>query len=76
MTDASPDPTLSEARQHRKDLETTISNAMSRFGELTGLTVQCVNVEITDSRLAYDKGLTEDPTGVKITYEVDATVEL
>lgn len=76
MTDTVPNPTLSEASQHRKDLETTISNAMTRFGELTGLTVQYVSVEIMDSRLAYDKGLTEDATGVKVTYEVDATVEL
>lgn len=75
MTEQAPDPTLSEASQHHKDLETTISNAMSRFGELTGLTVQCVNVEIKDSRLLFEEG-TSVVTGVRITYEVDATVEL
>lgn len=71
-----PNPTVEDATKHKKDLETTISNAMARFGELTGLSVECVSVEITDSRLLYGDGPELDPTGVKITYEVEATVEL
>ena len=70
-----PNPTVEDATKHKSDLETTISNAMTHFGKLTGLTVECVNVEITDSRLEYEEDATTIK-GVKITYEVEATVEL
>lgn len=71
-----PDPTMSEATQHKKDLETTISNAMQRFGELTGLTVECVSVEVIDARMVQLDPSDEGATKIKITYQVEATVEL